>query len=410
MNLSQNMYCLQTDPRSDSISDPTRSDERRMMELGRGPPGYRYSAEQAPRDLTASYSSLSADLDIVAREGDDDFGPTVADCLNLGSFAEESPPRHGTQSRSRQRGSPKETQQQQPMQQPYPQPGYNMYRPSPPPPPQQQQQQHPAYGAYYPPAGSPYGGYPPGSYPYNYGPPPQPFPEMSQEGEQQQQPPWTSPQARQFDYPDTKFPAAEQQGNNHPMSSPPPKKRRNWDHGSGSSSPDGDFKKEATAIQSPFRSPPEKSASKVSILQLKNRLVENVCRSNQLCLCLQKFKRSPLFQGGTPGIAAYGSWDTPGGMLGGALGDEFSPMGPSFAPFGDESPLREGVTESALPFEPKLSLPGSTSEQDVARPVIRQRPAGQPQSSPFSSFVGELSPFPARIRGTPTQHDPRDYG
>jgi hypothetical protein len=129
----------------------------------------------------------------------------------------------------------------------------------------------------------------------------------------------------------------------------------------------------------------------------------------KLCLCSQKFKRSPLSQGGTPGIAGYGSWDTPGGTLGGVLDDEFSPMVPSFAPFGDESPLREGATEGALPFEAKLVLPGSTSEQDEARPAIRRRPAGQPQSSPFSSFVGELSPFPGRMQETPTQHDPRDY-
>jgi hypothetical protein len=252
---------LQTDPRSDSRSDPTRSDKRRMMEPGRGPPVYRYPAEHAPRDLSASYGSLTADLDIVAREGDDDFGPTVADCLNLGSFAEESPPRHGSQSRYRQRGSPKESQ---PMQ-PYPQAGYNMHRHSPPPPPQQQQQ---PYAAYYPPGGSPYGTYPPGSYPYGYAPPPQPFPEMTQGGEQQPPPPWTSPQAQQFDYPDTKFPA-EQQGN-RPMSSPSSvKKRRNWDNDSSSSSPEEDFKKEAAAIRSPFRSPPDKSASKVSILQLK---------------------------------------------------------------------------------------------------------------------------------------------
>jgi hypothetical protein len=137
--------------------------------------------------------------------------------------------------------------------QPYPQAGYSMYRPSPPQ--QQQQHQHP-HGAYYAPVASPYGAYPPGSYPYGFAPPPQPFPEMTQGGDQQPPPPWTSPQAQHFD--------------NRPLSSPPPKKRRNWDIGSGSSSPEGDFKKEAAPMQSPFRSTPEKSASKVSIPEIEN--------------------------------------------------------------------------------------------------------------------------------------------
>lgn len=125
------------------------------------------------------------------------------------------------------------------------------------------------------------------------------------------------------------------------------------------------------------------------------------CVSNTFSLALQKYKRSPLFQGGTPRIGTYGSWDTPGGgtpggTLGAAFDNEFSPMGPSFAPFGDDddSPVEDAV------FEPKL--PMEEAPPSAARPIIFARPQGQPSASPFSSFVGELSPFPAR-QGSPTQ-------
>ena len=85
-------------------------------------------------------------------------------------------------------------------------------------------------------------------------------------------------------------------------------------------------------------------------------------------------------------------------------------MGPSFAPFGDDTPcLPLGGPEAKIPFDEKLSLAHSSSGEDQPRPVIRQRPAGQPAGSPFSSFVGELSPFPTRMQASPIHHEQREY-
>jgi len=203
--------------------------------------------------------------------------------------------------------------------------------------------------------------------------------------------------------PPAQFPDFGRGGGTPPRGSPPPKKRRSseWDNAGSSSSSPGEepgsttpekvFPEKQEPMRSPFRSPiPEKGSSR-------------------------KYKKSPLFQGGTPGIAGFGSWDTPGGTLRAALGDEFSPMGPSFAAFGDDA--LEGAPEAPMPFDAKLSLAASSSGEDPAPshpPVIRQRPTGQPAASPFSAFVGELSPFPPplppHMRGSPPMHlDQRDY-
>ena len=317
-----------------------------------------------------NYGSLAADLDMAARgDGVDDF-PAVADCLNLGSFAEESPPR------APRRRSPKASPQQYEQGQPY------HYRSSPQPPPPYPPGSGPPHMYYQgPPAGSPYAYPPHTAYPPYRGYPPQ--------GEQPPLP-WASTPAQQF----AEYPPPDRSPR---RGSPPPKKRHNWDSNTSSpessTTPEKVFPEKPSA--SPFRSPlpsGEKGSTK-------------------------KYKRSPLFPGGgTPGISQFGSWDTPGGTLNSihaaALGDEFSPMGaPFIAPFGDESPLREGET-APMPFDAKLELARSDSGEDAAAnrpPAIRQRPTGQPSASPFSTFVGELSPFPPHMRGPPISHDPRDY-
>lgn len=354
------------------------------------------NGQQVHRETSGAFGSLAADLEMAAREADD--FPAVADCPNWGSFAEESPPRHGGGGGTRYRSSPHKTSPPYPPEgQPYPyrsSPRQRLYPPHASPPHFGQQGPPPPYpGAppmYYPPppAGSPYG-YPP--YPARYPPHPQAFDA------------WMSPPTRFPDYP----PDGGEAGRNGtpPRRSPPPKKRRSseWDNNNGSgtntgsSSPGeagddtGSSTPEKQIEPSPFRSPTQEKGS-----------------------TSKRYKRSPLFQGGTPGIAAYGSWDTPGGTLNAALSDEFSPMGPSFAHFeADETLLRDAAAPegaAAMPFDAKLDLAASSGEEPAAPPSIRQRP---PAASPFSAFVGELSPFPPPpMRGSPpvNNRDQRDFG
>lgn len=393
-------------------SEPSSERKTMMWEHREGAPASTGRGNNTQRQ-DYNYGSFAADLEMAARDGmsGDDF-PAVADCLNLGSFAEESPPRRYGRS---PRGSPSHhhlggdfpyrSSPPSHHHAPYPPAGLPPLHASPQhysssgPPPQQQYPPGPPPSMYYqglpppPQQGSPYG-YPPphqqqqqqgGPYRYAYQQPSYP-------GEQ-----WMSPSARFPDYPPP--PPTEQDHHlgpspPRPRSSPPPKKRRNteWDaSGSSSSAAPSPGEEEGSTTPekkqpapSPFRSPiPDDEKTK-------------------------KMKKSPLFQG-TPGISAYGSWDTPGGTLEAALGDKFSPMGPgSFAGFGDD--------ENPMPFDTKLSLAASSSGEDPPAPShppsIPQRPTqGQPMASPFSTFMGELSPFPPGppMRGSPVNLDQRDY-
>jgi hypothetical protein len=161
--------------------------------------------------LDASGYSLG-DLDLMPK--DDDFGPPIMDCLNLGSFDTGSPPRDPkTYRRPSERGSPL----------------YNRsvyrYRSSPPP-------------GYPPPPGY-YSGLPPGHPPPpGYGYPPS-YHSAQYTSDLQ---PWLSPRAYEYD----RAPVAAKPAYESRDASPVSKKSRRWE---------GTPEKEKSKVRSPFRSP-----------------------------------------------------------------------------------------------------------------------------------------------------------
>lgn len=256
--------------------------------------------------------------------------------------------------------------------------------------------------------------------------------------------------------------SAAAQNSNPPLSSPPPKKRRmlqtgdSWamdspprsssagddSRGGGGGadtsktpdkklrplkSQDGDdmATHSLLGVSSPYRSPVP-SADKGSCSRTGSS---------------KKFKRSPLFSAETPNGGYYGGFnmDTPGSNLEDAkLSEAFSPMGPSFpSGFGDEPtpnpfPMSDGSDENGpggraepnVHLGPKLSIARSASgdsaglggDEEGRKPMIRQRKsrgAGDNINSPFSNFMGELSPLPGsvQLQGSPLQpYDGRDRG
>jgi len=379
----------------------------------------------------SSLNSIAADLELAAGKEHDDFGPSVADCLDLGSFGAEaiSPPRHRHGKRT-PRSSPvavgpapapgaRSHQYSYP---PNQQHGYS-YKPSPPsnhyggghP----QQRQHPPpppppYGSYHarssaggghPQSSTPqqsYGGYSGGGGAYPpygmspYGPPPGYSSDMLPPPSSNET--WSSPRRG---YPESPFRRKEHgdssDGMTHPGASKPThppspvSKKRGWEPNTTDATTSPTKKKSATEdlpLRSPYRSPPATT---------DKGKPESAVKS---------FKRSPLFGSGTPNIGYYGSFgmDTPGGHIDASTLDEFSPMGPKFDANFQSTPFplgEEDENECSIQFDPKLSIEQTNEGGPRRGPSIQQRRMGEAQS-PFS-LTGELSPLTGgiRLRGSP---------
>lgn len=277
--------------------------------------------------------SISQDLDLSRTE--DDFGPPIVDCLNLpvGSFAEDSPPRdEPKRGKSPPRASPNY---------------HNYYRPSP---------------NYYMPSNYP------GYYPYEQ---------------------WASPPAydqRMYERPPREDAYARHRPGK-PDDSPPSKKAKRWTDRSGTP----EKNKKEGAVRSPFRSPvsSEKGSAKVRKNE-QDPFANDVCTHES-----QKFRRSPIWGGGTPKIGMTGSFgiDTPGATL-----DEFSPMGPAFAGFPDDYSAALPLGES---LDQKLSMAG-----DERKPMIQRR---ELRGSPFTSFMGEIAASPLKKSDPQQRYYPPDH-
>jgi len=380
----------------------------------------------------SSLNSIAADLELAAGKEHDDFGPSVAECLNLGSFGAEteSPPRQ-RQGKRTPRSSPgvaapppkgQSSARGQPYSYPPSQQHHNYYKPSPPPnhysgAPSQQRQPPPPppYGSYHPRSSGggshsqsmtpqhPYGGYSGGGGAYPpygmspYGPPPGYSSDMLPPPSNSEA--WSSPRRTFPESPFRPKPPQEHGGSSEESSRPaaskqshpesPTSKKRSWEGGSTGASP---IQKKSAAeelpLRSPYRSPPANT------------------EKGKPGSAAKSFKRSPLFGTGTPNIGYYGSFgmDTPGGHIDASTLDEFSPMGPKFDdnfqstpfPLGDED-----ENECSIQFDPKLSIEQTNEGGGRSRPSIRQRRMGEVQS-PFS-LAGELSPLAGgiRLRGSP---------
>ena len=111
-----------------------------------------------------------------------------------------------------------------------------------------------------------------------------------------------------------------------------------------------------------------------------------------------KFKRSPFYPAASPHIGTYGSFgmDTPRATLG---AEAFSPMGPEFSTFNDET------TPFPMDDNYKLSISRSGSV-DSDTPMLNRRPTNDP-GSPLTGFIPELSPLKSGIHGvtrSPLRH------
>jgi hypothetical protein len=195
--------------------------------------------------------TLSNDLDLIGKT-EDDFGPLISDCLNLGSFADDSPPRGETKAYRRGASPPSYR--------------YGGYRTSPRAAAPSSYQQQPSYYSAPPAQQQGYSNYPGGYHPPPYG------------GNDQQPPPWASPRPYDYDNARSKEPPYGR------ATSPPSKKSRRWE-----GTPE---KNKSKSMRSPFRSPMSNPGSaKVRYLLLCRGICTYILLTHMLC-CFHRNSRN----------------------------------------------------------------------------------------------------------------------
>jgi len=335
-------------------------------------------------------------MDLPRRHQRDPYAPVdldnaVADVFNapLGSFTEDSPPRGGCSSsddermkrhaqrspRNSPQGSPLGGRHTMPPQQSYPPPydrgGYHSYQRKPPYP-----------GA--PPAGAPSS--------HRGVPPPPPYHASGRDSYPPQPPPGYPPQQAYYGYP----PQQQHQQPEHNWNSPPalddsfpphPVTDSNNKLMMRGSPLRGSPLRGPPMRSSPLRASPAREPRGFSSISTPDKRPGKIFRSPPSTRASPPSNRkSPMFHA-SPSIGGYGSFgmiDTPGGTL----AADFSPMGPSFAGLGDETPAPP--SNDAFGGR-QLNLSRSTSSGEFGAPMIQQRPTKADQS-PFGAFINDFSP------------------